>query len=209
MEVPPGSGSRSGSDDRGVSACTWSPAKMLSFPRAVRTDPGEELMTLIVAAQKPLYAYIRTLAGPASDVDDILQEVNLVLWRKGHEFHDRGRFLSWACHIAYLQVLANCQKRRREKQVYIDESVLRELAEYVSGEVQRIDARLEALRGCLGKLSAERRKMILSRYEANGSAKKVAGDLKRPVGSVRVTLHRIRLLLADCIERSMTGGKNT
>jgi RNA polymerase sigma-70 factor (ECF subfamily) len=170
-------------------------------------DSGEELMTQIVSAQKPLYSYIRTLVGPTNDVDDILQEVNLVLWRKGHEFDGRGRFLAWACHIAYVQVLAHCQRRRREKQVYFDERVLNELAQYVSWEVERIDARLEALHDCLGKLSPKLRRMILSRYEAGGSVHKVAGELDRPVGSVRVALHRIRLLLADCIGRTLEGGK--
>ena len=169
-------------------------------------DRNEELMTQIVAAQKPLYSYIRTLVGPTHDVDDVLQEVNLVLWRKGHEFDGQGRFLAWACHISYLQVLAYCQKRRRERHVYFDESVLCDLAEYVSSEVQRVDARLEALRTCLGKLSPEQRRIILLRYEDGGSAGKVAGDLDRPVGSVRVTLHRIRVLLADCIARTLDGG---
>ncbi len=169
---------------------------------------AEELMTQIVSAQKPLYSYIRTLVGPASDVDDILQEVNLVLWRKGHEFDGRGRFLAWACHIAYLQVLAYCQKRRREKQVDFDESVLSELAAYVSREVERIDSRLEALRGCLGKLSPKMRRMILLRYEDGGSVCKVATEFDRPAGSVRVALHRIRLLLADCIGRTLEGGES-
>ena len=173
-----------------------------------QVDRGEELMTLIVSSQKPLYAYIRTLAGPASDVDDILQEVNLVLWRKGHEFEGRGQFLSWACHIAYIQVLAYCQKRRREKQVYFDESVLSDLAEYVSGEVERIDERLEALRGCLAKLSPERRRMIQLRYEEGGSVQKgCRRNLDRPVGSVRVALHRMRHLLAECIERTLREGR--
>src|SRR5690348_3481046 len=84
----------------------------------------EELVTRIAASQKPLFAYIRTLLGPIGEVDDVLQEVNLVLWRRGHEFDGRGQFLTWACHIAYLQVLAHCKRRRREKHVYFDEGVL-------------------------------------------------------------------------------------
>jgi len=164
-------------------------------------------MTLIVSSQKPLYTYIRTLVGPVSDVDDILQEVNLILWRKGDEYDGRGRFLAWACHIAYLQVLAYCQKRRRDRHVYIDEYVLRDLAEYVASEVERIDARLEALRGCLAKLAPAQRRLILLRYEEGGSVQKVAELLDRPVGSVRVTLHRIRQLLADCVKRTLGEGK--
>ncbi len=73
-------------------------------------DPKDALLTQITASQRPLFAYIRTLIGPGSDVDDVLQEVNLILWRKRDEFDGRGRFLTWACHVAYLQVLAHCKE---------------------------------------------------------------------------------------------------
>ncbi len=177
--------------------------------RAVGTppiDPKEGLMTQILAAQKPLYSYIRSLVSSVACVDDILQEVNLVLWRRGHEYDGRSPFLAWACHVAYIQVLAHYQKLRREKNFYYDESVMADLAEYVSVEVEQIDARLEALRACLAKLSPSQRQMILSRYESGGSVQSVAGDVARPAGSVRVALHRIRQLLADCIARTLSAG---
>jgi RNA polymerase sigma-70 factor, ECF subfamily len=171
-----------------------------------RMDRSEELMSRIAASQKALFAYIRTLVGPSGDVDDILQEVNLVLWRRGDDFEGRGEFLSWACHVAHLQVLAHFQRRRRERHFYFDEGALTDLADCVAAEVERIDARLEALRGCLARLSPSQRRMILSRYEQGGSVEKVAGELDRPAGSVRVSLHRLRQLLADCIERTLARG---
>jgi len=163
----------------------------------------EELVSLIAACQKALFAYVRTLVGPNAEVDDILQEVNLVLWRKGQEFDGRTRFLAWACHIAYLQALAHRQKRHRDRIVFLAEDTLATIAEYAGNEVDRIDARLEALGRCLSKLSPGQRRMILMRYEEGGSAQKVADELGRPVGSIRVTLHRARVLLAECIGRAL------
>ncbi len=170
-------------------------------------DQSEELMTLIAASQKPLYTYIRTLLGPSEDVDDILQEVNLVLWRRGHEFDGQGRFLSWACHIAYLKVLGHYRNRRRGALASLDHETLALLAkaDYVVNEVERIDARLEALRGCLGKLGPAHWRMLLLRYEDGGSIQRLAERLERPAGSIRVTLHRLRQQLADCIERALRG----
>lgn len=172
----------------------------------VPLTPSEELVTLIAASQKPLFVYIRALLGPTGDVDDVLQEVNLVLWRRGHEFDGRGPFLTWACHIAYLQVLAHCKKRRREKHVYFDEGVLSDLAGCAADRVARVDTRLDALRGCLAKLPPSQRRMIVRRYEDGGSIHEVASELNRPAGSVRVALHRIRRLLADCIARTLAEG---
>lgn len=166
-------------------------------------DRKDELLTQITACQRPLFAYIRTLIGPGSDVDDILQEVNLILWRKRDEFDGRGPFLTWACHIAYLQVLAHCKRRRREQSVYFGEDVLGNIAGCLAQEVEHLDARVEALRECLAKLPHAQRRVILRRYEGDGSVQRMAGELGRPVGSLKVSLYRIRQLLADCIARAL------
>lgn len=164
---------------------------------------SEELVALIAGAQRPLYAYIRSLIGPWGDAEDILQEVNLVLCRKAHQYDGNGKFLTWACHIAYLQVLAYLKRRQREKHTWYDESILEDLAGPLAEQVEQLDARIEALRQCLERLSAERRHMITTRYAAGGSVQKVVDDTGRPAGSVRVTLHRIRLLLLSCMQRTL------
>ena len=165
----------------------------------------DEHLTRITACQRPLFAYIRTLIGPGSDVDDVLQEVNLILWRKRDEFDGQGQFLAWACHIAYLQVLAYCKRRRREQSEPFDEDVLDRIADHLAEEVEQLDARVEALRACLAKLPPAQRLVILRRYEGDGSVRRMAGELGRPVGSLKVSLYRIRQLLAGCIARALGG----
>jgi RNA polymerase sigma-70 factor (ECF subfamily) len=167
---------------------------------------SEQLVTWIAGAQRPLYAYIRSLAGPWADAEDILQEVNVVLCHKAAEYDGRGQFLTWACRVAYFQVLHHLKQRRRDRNVYFDEAVLEDLAGKLAGEVERLDGRLEALRHCLGRLSPEHRGMITARYAAGGSVQAVADQLGRPAGSVRVSLHRVRLLLLGCIERTLKAG---
>jgi RNA polymerase sigma-70 factor, ECF subfamily len=170
-----------------------------------RRVPSEQFVAWIAGSQRPLYAYIRALVGPCTDVEDILQSVNLVLWRKASEFDGRGRFLTWACRVAYLQVLAHLKQRQRDRHSYFDEAVLEDLAGSLARDVEQLDARLEALRDCLGRLSPAHRRMITARYAAGGSVQQVARAVGRPAGSVRVTLHRIRLLLLQCVERTLAG----
>src|SRR5882762_9883212 len=102
---------------------------MVSTERAHGSDAlSPEFAAEVAAAQRPLYAYIRSLAGPWAEPDDILQEVNLVLCRKAHEFDGHGRFLTWACRVAHFQVLAFLKRRQRDKHIYFDEGVLSDLA---------------------------------------------------------------------------------
>lgn len=169
-------------------------------------DTAELAVVRITAVQRPLYAYIRSLVIARDDVEDILQEVNLVLWRKIGEFDGRGPFLTWACHIAYLQVLAYCKRRRRDRRVVLDEAAMNEIARSMAAKVERIDARMEALGACLSKLAPSHRQMILRRYGRGSSVRALAEELDRPADSVRVTLHRIRQTLIDCVGRAMAGG---
>jgi RNA polymerase sigma-70 factor (ECF subfamily) len=171
--------------------------------------PPDQFVMWITAAQRPLYAYIRTLIGPCAEVDDVLQEVNLVLWRKAAEYDGRGQFLTWACHIAYLQVLAQLKRRQRDKHVYFDEAVLADLAEPLARHVESLEDRVEALRRCLQQLSPQHRRMITARYTAGGSVQKLALELGRSAGSVRVALHRIRALLLACMQRQLSTGASS
>jgi RNA polymerase sigma-70 factor, ECF subfamily len=180
-------------------------------PRRTATDSrpplSEEFVTRVAGVQRPLYAYIRSLVGPWAEPEDILQEVNLVLCRKADEYDGSARFLTWACGIAYFQVLAHLKQHRRDRCVFVDEELLADLAGPLSERVEQLDERLEALRNCLSKLQPAHRRMIATRYASGGSVRKVADAEGRPAGSIRVTLHRIRLLLLGCVERTLKGEK--
>ena len=111
-----------------------------------RAALSEEFVARIAGAQRPLYAYVRSLVGPWAEPDEILQEVNLVLVRKADEFDGRGKFLTWACRVAYFQVLAYLKRRQRDKHVYLDEALLADLSGPLAAQVEQLDSRLEALR---------------------------------------------------------------
>lgn len=165
--------------------------------------PPEEFVAWIAGSQRSLYAYIFSLVGSRAEVDDILQEVNLVLWRKAHEYDRAAPFLAWAFRVAYFEVLAYLKRRRRDRHTYFDESVLADLAEGLVHKAERMDARWEALGHCLGKLPPEQRRMITARYAPEGSVQTVARELGRLAGSVRVSLHRIRAVLLECMKRTL------
>ncbi|MEI6235929.1 MAG: sigma-70 family RNA polymerase sigma factor [Planctomycetota bacterium] len=181
---------------------------------AVDTEPSdskpgqaasEQMVALITAAQRPLFAYIRALVSSWGSVDDVLQEVNLVLWRKASEFDGRGEFLSWACRIAYLQVLAHRKKIMRERFVPLDETILADLSEPLVQRVRDIDRRTEALRECLKTLPTASQRLVASRYAEGGSVQGAAREVERTAESVRVTLHRIRKALLECTQKRLAG----
>ncbi len=59
-----------------------------------------------MACQDRVYTYTRTLLPNAENARDVLQETNIVLWRKRNEFKPGTDFVAWACKVAYYQALS-------------------------------------------------------------------------------------------------------
>ena len=110
--------------------------------------------------------------------------------------------MSWAFEIARWQVLSFRSKRSRGGEPF-DESLLDELAEVARGELESLERREEALRHCLEKLPVEQRRLILRRYQPDGSVTALAGEMGKSAKALSELLRRIREALYQCIERTL------
>lgn len=164
------------------------------------------IFTLITEHQRPLHAFILALVPVRADPDDLLQDVNLVLMRKGDQFVPGTNFLAWACTIARYEVLNHYRDRRRARQVAVDEDVLLCLADEAAQRLTGQDERIAALRGCLSQLS-ERSRQLLHRFYADDlSVRAIADERHQSEAALRVTLHRLRVRLLTCIRETLAPG---
>jgi RNA polymerase sigma-70 factor (ECF subfamily) len=152
--------------------------------------------------QPHLYSYILSLVPNVEIASDILQETNLVLWRKADEFVPGLNFFTWACRVAHFQVLADRRDRRRDRHLF-DDDLLKEVAESAEPHVAQFQQQQAALERCLGKLAAKDRELIDARYAPGGSVQIIAAQLHKTANAVSRSLYRIRLLLQQCMDRSM------
>ena len=93
-----------------------------------RPNSDEFFVDHITSVQQALFAYILVLLPNIADASDVLQETNLVLWRKRDEFRLDQEFLPWARAIARYQVLANLKQQHRNRLRFSD-TLLSQLAE--------------------------------------------------------------------------------
>jgi RNA polymerase sigma-70 factor (ECF subfamily) len=149
-----------------------------------------------------LYAFILTLVRQPADAEDVLQETNMVLWRKSAEFDPSREFMPWALRIAQLQAMAHV-KRQRRLPVAFDEPLLVQLADEAIAESRDTDGRRRALTGCLQKLPVRQRELIARRYEPGSSVKELARQREMTPKALSETLRRIRRALLQCIERTV------
>lgn len=166
------------------------------------SDSSEELVRLIAQAQRRLYAFVLTLVRRPSDVEDILQEVNVVLWRKRDTYRLGTDFFAWAFEIARLQVLAFRGRQVRREDPF-DHALLEDIADAARSESALYDRRETALRACLEKLPPKQRDLIVRRYQPDVAVNSLAAEMGKTAKAVSESLRRIREVLRQCIERAL------
>ena len=173
-------------------------AAQVAGPQAdVGPAAHEEFVSLLTAEQLPLHRYITTLLGDADAASNVLQETNIVLWRKMSDFRPGTSFGAWSHKVAYWQTLAYLRDRKRDKHVFSEELV-QQIASRPVLEKELDETRI-ALRHCLAKLSQQHLDLIKQRYNGSEKLESMAGKLGIKQNALKVRLHRIRRALQECI----------
>ena len=163
----------------------------------------QEFVAQLTKNQSRIRSFIVTLMPGSSDVGDVLQETNLVLWKSRERFQPGTNFRAWAFTVARLEVLHYRARTKRTNRIVLSE----ELLDLISEEVPESDdheAYLNALEACKSKLSDKQRELITVRYHPDRSLEQLAQETGRKASALRVALLRIRTVLRQCIEQSLT-----
>ena len=168
-------------------------------------DLHEAFLRLWTHHEPALRAFVRACLPRAADVDEVMQEVSLVAWRKFGTLAEASQFAPWTCLIARFEVLKFRRSHARDRLV-LDEDIIEKLAAEGAAEMPLRQLQLEALDHCIAKLPHERRKLALTAYAPGSSMKELAAQMGRTEGSFYQLLARIRLELLRCLERALAQG---
>jgi RNA polymerase sigma-70 factor, ECF subfamily len=177
------------------------PASIAPSARREGDNQNERFIRLLTEHQNHLFVYLVSLLGDVHEASNILQETNLVLWRRSSEFADGTNFGAWARTIAHYQLLAYLRDRKRDRHVF-DAELLTRLAEHPRPtDIQ--EARRASLRSCLAELPDGVRQMLSLRYSAGASIKELTGRMGKSESAVKMTLARTRQRLMECIQKRL------
>lgn len=162
---------------------------------------AEELIVGLIARHQPeIHRYVLSLLPNRMLADDVVQETNLVLWRKASEYDPAQAFLPWALTIALYQVKAARRDAGRDRHVFDDslvEVLAAECLEEHAGDLEH------ALEKCLQELPEKQRQLILARYAPGSSVQDLAAERQQSPTALSLALMRIRKALETCIERKL------
>lgn len=169
---------------------------------SLEAESRERFAQLWVKAEPALRAFVYASVSSFADADDVVQKVAMTVARRFDEYDPDRSFQAWTLWLAKSRVIDYYRVKGREKLVF-SESLLDRLAETIGTRQSEKSVRALALEKCIEKLPGRSRELLSLRYEENGTAGDIATKVNSTPGSVRVLLHRIRNLLADCITQEI------
>lgn len=171
-------------------------------------EETEAFVRSITSSQNQLFAYVFSLIGDHSRAADVVQETNLVLWRKRAEFDSRRPFLPWACAVARFQVLAHIRDHSRDR-VLSDPEIVEAIATEAESQAAEFEPVQVALRKCIQRLSEFEQELIASRYQHRISVADIAKNADKGISAIKVSLMRTRAKLGECVQARMAGKEAT
>ncbi|MCD4728029.1 MAG: RNA polymerase subunit sigma-70, partial [Pirellulales bacterium] len=152
---------------------------------------SEQFVRSLTDHQSRLYAYILAVLGDPNAVHDVLQNANMVIWRKADEYVEGTLFWAWISRIAYFEVLAYRKRRQRDRLVF-DDALLENIAVEAVDLAGSLGADLAALHRCVEKLPQLDQDLVWGRYTPGGSVKRLAKSRNKSAGGISQALYRIR-----------------
>ena len=165
-------------------------------------DNHNEFLRLYIDNEEALKGFVRSLVPTREDAREVMQETAAVLWRKFEELDASEHFRPWAFGVARFEALAFRRDKARDRHVFSEE-LMEMLEEEAEAADELAEREGEALQKCLGKLPAAQRELVEIAYSPGTRMDELAFELGRTPMAVYKSLHRIRMILADCIRRTL------
>ncbi len=161
-------------------------------------------------SQRAVRAYLASFVPDGSLLDDCVQEVALVAWKKGPLDEGDQAFLHHALACARHIGMAARRKFHGSRLQLLAPDVAQSLADSVAAQERPASTeptdRLEALRNCISRLAPDQQALIQMRYGEDSSSA-LSGEAKR-AGKNLLTLYkrleRLRALLRECVTRQLS-----
>ena len=167
------------------------------------TTHDDEIVQLITGCQRPLFLYVWGLLFSQEMAEDVLQETNLVLWRKRAEYAPGTNFFAWACRVAYLEVCKARQQNRRKVLAFSD-LLVNQMAPEIESLAEEPGPMQAFLQECVEQLADRDRDLLERRYADGATTQAVAGQIGLSIRTVNRSLSRIHETLFECISAKLT-----
>lgn len=168
-----------------------------------RAGDRESYRQVIIGVDAAVRIVVSAIVPERSLVDDVAQEVFITAWSKLDDYQPGSDPLRWFKAIARnlaLNARRGWLRQEESRQSYryvLEQSLEPATVALAEGAESSL---LDMLERCLNALSEPVRSIVREYYWEGHSPETIAVSRGRPPGWARVTLHRVRAALADCLK---------
>lgn len=169
----------------------------------------QAFVSLLLEHQSALRAYVVSMMPGSDDAEDVLQNTNVIIWEKMHDFEDGSNFQAWIFSIARNVVKTQFRANKRHRLPSVDDDLIHAIdTVWNSRKPQEVVLKQRALDRCLEKLRRADRELIAARYNKGSNLEVYAQQVGRPADSLRTSISRVRAKLRICVKKrlAMEGG---
>ena len=163
----------------------------------------EAFVRLLVEHEPRVRSFLRGLLPTWHDVEEVSQEASLIAWRKFDKFEQGTSFGGWLLTIARFEALKHRRRVARSPLVFADDvwELLAQEAEAEGQGTQQIHRR--HLEGCLGKLKAGQRQLLLHVHSSGVVMRDVALHSEKSEEAFYKAIQRLRAVVLDCVTKAV------
>jgi len=156
---------------------------------------------LYVLTSPKLYSLAYGILRSSGEAEDVLQEIYVAIWQRADQFDPgRGTAMTWLISLARNKSIDRLRQTREttgeetDWTHIVDEQATPQEAVGISQERRRLD-------GCIQKLEAPQRGVIVEAFYTGASYAELAARLSVPIGTMKSWVRRSLLQLKACLEQ--------
>ena len=168
------------------------------------TPDGALFARLLIAHERQMRTLVRSMIPGCRDVDEIIQDASVAMWKKFHEYEPQRPFGPWAVTFARFQSMAYLERRKRMAARLSDES-LEKIADCAVSDARTWDGRESdrqvALDECMTKLTPKEARLLGRRYGDGLTVTEIAdsGEFRGNREALYKTYARLIQRLLNCV----------
>jgi RNA polymerase sigma-70 factor, ECF subfamily len=176
------------------------PAELVWLLAAVAKGDQTAFERLYAATRSKLYGVVVRILRRPDLADEVMQETYLKVWANAGQFDPAvATPITWMVAIARNRAIDLARKKA--------ETSIEEAPEAMSAAVntpnplaqRELTEELQRLIGCLGKLDAEKQRIVLLAYYSGWSREQLSATLGIPVNTIKTWLRRSLLEIRKCL----------
>lgn len=169
---------------------------------ALAAGDGMQAMTIVVQTYGlDVYRCCRRMLGNTDDSNDVSQNVFVQAFRGLKDLERVHNVRSWLLGIARHRCIDWLRVRRRASKLFEHRELCDIADHHAGGDIGSGDPGIrKALDGCLDRLAADRRAILILRFHDGLSFPEISKLLSETAGALRVRLVRALVALRKCLE---------